>query len=57
MTQGWRADTKTFGGAGFDSDGNYLETYFSLVAIASLVLGDLPVGGLCGVVRPAHSKS
>lgn len=29
MTQGWRPDIKAFGGAGFDSEGNYVETYFT----------------------------
>ena len=29
MTQGWRPDKKAFGGAGYDSDGNYVETYFT----------------------------
>jgi hypothetical protein len=29
MTQGWRPDTKTFGGTGFDSMGNYVETFFT----------------------------
>ena len=31
MTQGWRADTRAFGGAGYDSDGNYVETYFTQI--------------------------
>jgi hypothetical protein len=36
MTQGWRPDKNVLGGTGFDSDGNYVETYFTKVEGAQM---------------------
>lgn len=36
MTHGWRSDIKAFGGTGYDSDGNYVETFFPEITETTL---------------------
>ena len=36
MTQGWRPDKKTFGGTGYDSWGNYVETIFTKITESTM---------------------